>query len=152
MGKYYIAYGSNLDPDRMAKRCPGAAEVGTAVLADRELVFRRSGTGFYLSLDRKKGSLVPCAVYAISSGDEAALDRYEGYPGYYRKEHEDINVEGAGVLRGCILYVLGEDRPYGVPEDSYMKICESGYRHFGFDTALLLEAKKRSAARALLEG
>jgi hypothetical protein len=31
---YYFAYGSNLDPAQMARRCPGATLVGPAQLAN----------------------------------------------------------------------------------------------------------------------
>ena len=39
--KEYFAYGSNLNFDQMAYRCPEATVVGTAKLDDYELAFRR---------------------------------------------------------------------------------------------------------------
>ena len=43
--KYYLAYGSNLNIQQMAVRCPGARAVGTATIRDFKLAFRGSGTG-----------------------------------------------------------------------------------------------------------
>ena len=47
--RFYIAYGSNLNLQQMKHRCPTAEVVGTAVLRNWKLWFRRSrchsGTG-----------------------------------------------------------------------------------------------------------
>ena len=36
----YFAYGSNMNPSRMAKRCPGAIALGGAVLLNHRLAER----------------------------------------------------------------------------------------------------------------
>ena len=36
----YFAYGSNMNPARMAKRCPGAIDLGGAVLRNHRVVER----------------------------------------------------------------------------------------------------------------
>ena len=72
--RYYIAYGSNLNVQQMRMRCPNASILGTAVLKDWELLFKGSGTGFYLTIERCENSSVPVAIWEI---DEKALDRYE---------------------------------------------------------------------------
>ena len=38
--KYYVAYGSNLNREQMAHRCPEAKLVGTGMLSNYEMVFR----------------------------------------------------------------------------------------------------------------
>ena len=49
MKKLYIAYGSNMDEEQMAFRCPTATLVGTAIVEGYELMFKggkyRSGIG-----------------------------------------------------------------------------------------------------------
>ena len=40
MDNLYIAYGSNLHLDKMAKRCPSAKIVGTSEIKDYKLTFR----------------------------------------------------------------------------------------------------------------
>lgn len=87
MKKCYLAYGSNLNQEQMGYRCPHAQAVGTAQLEGWRLVFRGSGSGNYLTIEPAPGYVAPVAVWAVTEADEAALDRYEGYPVFYRKEH-----------------------------------------------------------------
>ena len=43
--RYYRAYGSNLDMERMGKRCPYAVVVGTTEIMGYRLLFKKSKTG-----------------------------------------------------------------------------------------------------------
>ena len=52
--KEYFAYGSNLNFEQMAYRCPEATAVGTARLDGYELAFRRG----YLTILPKEGATV----------------------------------------------------------------------------------------------
>lgn len=78
--RYYIAYGSNLNVYQMRFRCPSARIIGTAIIPNYELLFKGSKTGSYLTIEPKDGSSVPVAAWETTAEDEAALDRYEGYP------------------------------------------------------------------------
>ena len=92
--RYYIAYGSNLNLRQMKMRCPTAKVMGTSVIKDYELLFKGSLTGAYLTIEPKKGSEVPVAVWIVTETDEEALDRYEGCPVfYYKKDMELISRE-----------------------------------------------------------
>lgn len=84
--RYYIAYGSNLNIRQMRMRCPHARVIGTAVIKDYELLFKGSLTGAYLTIEPKKGGEVPVAAWEVTESDEAALDRYEGFPTFYYKK------------------------------------------------------------------
>ena len=64
MSKYYLAYGSNLNVRQMRYRCPEARIVGISVIKNYELLYKGSKTGAYLTIEKKKGSLVPVAVTA----------------------------------------------------------------------------------------
>ena len=86
MNKYYLAYGSNLSMAQMAQRCPDAVYVGTAELKDYQLLFKGSQSGSYLTVEPKKGSMVPVLVWRISERDEHYLDRYEGYPSFITRK------------------------------------------------------------------
>ena len=92
--RYYIAYGSNLNIRQMRMRCPQARVVGTAVIKDYELLFKGSLTGAYLTIEPKKGSSVPAAVWEVTETDEAALDRYEGFPTFYYKKEMELDIRG----------------------------------------------------------
>ena len=48
--RYYLAYGSNLNIDQMAWRCPDAVPLGTAEIPNYRILFRGSKTGSYLTI------------------------------------------------------------------------------------------------------
>ena len=145
--RYYIAYGSNLNVEQMAFRCPNARPVGTAILENHTLFFRGSKTGSYLTIEPKIGGKVPVAVWAVTATDEAALDRYEGCPNFYYKADLTLDVTplGGGESRRmeCFAYIMNEGRPIGLPSDRYLQTCIEGYKHFGFDKRKLLRAVER---------
>ena len=71
----YFAYGSNLDLEQMAQRCPDAEIVGPVRLENYELRFRGSG---FATVAPKKGSTVYGLVWKLTPNCEQSLDRYEG--------------------------------------------------------------------------
>ena len=80
--KEYFAYGSNLNFEQMAYRCPEATAVGIAKLDGYELAFRRG----YLTILPKEGASVEGLIWSVTDHDESQLDCYEGYPTFYDKE------------------------------------------------------------------
>ena len=152
--KYYLAYGSNLNVQQMAWRCPGATPVGTTTLEGWQLVFRGSGTGSYLSIEPCKGASVPLGVWLISDEDERSLDRYEGFPHfYYKKTMHCVPVQnhltGETKTVDALVYIMHEDRPLGVPSRSYVQTCAQGYYDFYLDLEPLIDAVKRSIKEAV---
>ena len=136
--KYYLAYGSNLNLAQMFHRCPDAQVLGYTYLPGRHLVFRGSGSGNYLTLD-KGNDQVPCGVFAIQDDDELALDHYEGYPVFYQKQTLHVpEVMAVGtkevVLRDidAMIYTMPTDHRLGLPSTYYWKVCKQGYRDFHF--------------------
>lgn len=146
--RLYLAYGSNLNIAQMRWRCPGALVLGTAELNGWELLFRGSKTGSYLTVENAEGGMAPVAVWQVTPEDEAALDRYEGYPRFYYKK--EMRIRFTEIMTGetrdadAFIYIMHEDRPYGIPSELYMEICQEGYGTFGFDTRILEEARERS--------
>ncbi len=155
MKKYYLAYGSNLNREQMEYRCPNARPVGTAKLEGWRLLFRGSGSGNYLTIEPAPGCTVPVAVWTVTKADEAALDRYEGYPVFYRKETLAIAYTGlkTGAERQtrAFVYLMNDGHPAGLPTTRYMDTCAAGYRDFGFDTKVLLEARSYTREVSALE-
>ncbi len=141
---YYIAYGSNLNIRQMRMRCPSARIIGTSNLKDYELLFKGSKTGAYLTVEKKVGGSVPVAVWATTAADEAALDRYEGFPTFYYKAEVELPIKGIRTgkirTRRCYVYIMHEERPIGIPSVSYVQTCLEGYDSFGFDRQRLIEA------------
>lgn len=146
--RYYAAYGSNLNRWQMRCRCPNAKIIGTAELKDYELLFKGSKTGSYLTVERKKGGRVPIAIWSVTPEDERNLDRYEGFPTFYYKKELTVSVKGikTGIVRQrkIFLYIMHEDRPIGLPTDSYLDTCAFGYYAFGFPVETLENAYRRS--------
>ena len=68
----YFAYGSNIDLEQMARRCPAAQVVGPATLENYELAFRGSG---FATIVPKKGSDVHGLLWSITPLCEQALGR-----------------------------------------------------------------------------
>ena len=146
--KYYLAYGSNLNLSQMTFRCPTAYPVATAMIPDYELLFKGSKTGSYLTIEKKKGSCVPVAVWKVTPADEKRLDIYEGYPQFYYKKPMRISATMIGSKRkrelDAFVYIMHEERKFGIPTHAYLEGCVDGYRAFGFDPEILSAAVLRS--------
>lgn len=149
--RYYIAYGSNLNVRQMLMRCPSARIIGTSEVEDYRLMFKGSMTGSYLTIEPEKGCKVPVAVWDVTAKDELALDRYEGFPSFYYKKELVLPIKGIKTgkvrRRKVFVYIMHEERPFGVPSGYYMRTCAEGYRYFGFDFDTLVEAAAYSKAR-----
>ena len=137
--RLYLAYGSNLSEEQMAVRCPDAKIVGKAMLKDWKLCFK-----IHADIEPCDGGAVPVLVWEISEKDEAALDRYEGYPGYYTKTDITVNMTG---LRGkrsrsvtAMAYTMTEGHSLRMPMKGYYDILDEGYERFSFDKSILRQA------------
>lgn len=140
--KLYIAYGSNLNLAQMADRCPSARVIGKSEMKDWRLLFRGSRTGAVATVEPKKGSSVPVLVWEIKPADEAALDRYEGWPFLYRKETVKVKINGKTVK--AMVYIMNEGRPPGQPSCYYYSVILEGYKEAGFD----MDTPHRAAAKS----
>ena len=119
----YAAYGSNMDPAQMAKRCPHSPQRGTGWLEDWRLTFGGEGLGWegaLTTLVEDPGERVFVALYELSEGDEASLDRWDGASiGYYRKFTVRIATLDGDVV--AWLYVLN-DYEGGLPSARHLGI------------------------------
>ena len=143
---YYIAYGSNLNVEQMGYRCPSAKMIGTAVIKDYRLMFKGSKTGSYLTIEKAPGYEVPVGVWKVTKDDEAALDRYEGFPRFYYKKTFTLDCSD-GKRHRCMVYIMHEDRVLGLPSQYYVDTCAIGYQDFGFDVSYLVEAIRYSGGK-----
>lgn len=133
--RLYIAYGSNLNIRQMSERCPTAKVIGVSVLKGWRLIFRGGSMGAVATVERFRGSIVPIMVWQLQPHDEAALDRYEGWPHLYRKEALRVKLNGKSV--DAMIYIMNENRPYGSPSPSYFNTIRDGYIDAGFDISIL---------------
>ena len=103
--KEYFAYGSNLNFEQMAYRCPEATAVGIAKLDGYELAFRRG----FLTILPKEGASVEGLIWSITDHDESQLDCYEGYPTFYDKETLTVT-DADGTPHKIMVYTM--NAPY----------------------------------------
>lgn len=136
MKRYYIAYGSNLSLQQMKYRCPTAKVVGTSTLKDWRLLFNGPA-----SIERNEGYEVPVLIWDIQPEDEKSLDRYEGYPNYYRKAMLDVEVNGEKIE--AMVYIMNHNGE-SEPGMTYYNVLLEGYERFGFDKAILEKALEES--------
>lgn len=138
----YIAYGSNLNLPQMAFRCPTARVVGASEIKDYELLFRGVPGSSVATVEPLKGSSVPVLLWKLKERDLQALDRYEGFPHFYRKEILPVELKGKTV--SAMVYIMNDGHPFGAPSDYYLNTILEGYRSAGFDTEILEQAVEKS--------
>lgn len=104
----YAAYGSNMDPEQMALRCPHSPERGPGWLEGWRLTFGGediSWEGARATVVEDAGQRVFVVLYDVPDTDERALDRWDGATlDYYRKLRVRAQTLDGDVL--AWLYVL----------------------------------------------
>ena len=140
----YIAYGSNLNKEQMARRCPTARYVGTGMVEGYELKFKGRPEGAYATIDPKKGGKVPVAIWEIQPYDEFRLHQYEGYPNHYFTRNIPVKI-GNHEVTGMV-YIMNLRAQANLPSDKYYDTVEQGYKDCDLDIAYLEAAKERSKA------
>ena len=132
----YVAYGSNMNLEQMAYRCPNSKVVGNGKLCGWKLVFNVHAD----IIKSNKNDIVPVVVWNIADEDWRMLDRYEGYPSYYVKEVVDVVLDN-GETEEAIVYVMAENRK-GIypPASSYFNCIFKGYIDNGIYTYYLFDA------------
>jgi gamma-glutamylcyclotransferase (GGCT)/AIG2-like uncharacterized protein YtfP len=111
----YFAYGSNMDVNAMARRCPRSMALGPARLIRHRLAVMREG---WLTVARDPRCAVHGVLWDIRLAEMPALDRYEGLAqGLYAKLTQ--LVVGARGPRQAIVYVGANAGP-GVARRDYI--------------------------------
>ena len=131
-GKLYFAYGSNINLDQMAQRCPDAQVVGPVTLENYELLFRGNLRGAGVAtIAPREGSTVHGLLWNITPECERSLDYYEGYPHLYGKE--PVTVHGHdGQEHTVMAYVMTElCKEPSIPSFDYYNGILEGYRQNG---------------------
>ncbi len=126
--------------EQMRFRCPNSEVKANIMLEGYELEFKGSKS-FYATIKEKENNVVPVVLWEITKEDEMALDIYEGYPNFYRKEF--VNIEYDGKDAEVMTYVMNA-QTYGIPTERYINTIKEGYETAGFDTNLLYEFLAKS--------
>jgi gamma-glutamylcyclotransferase (GGCT)/AIG2-like uncharacterized protein YtfP len=133
----YFAYGMNTNLDSMAQRCPEAACLGPAELADYELEFAH-----HCNVKYKSGTRVPGLLWSITERDLDSLDITEGYPYYYTRL--GAVVEHAGESKLAIVYTMTGDAEPAPPGEYYWNLVQAGYQENKISQRELVRALNNS--------
>ena len=136
----YIAYGSNMNQDQMEMRCPGAQLIGTGRLRGYELEFNRHAT---IMESSNPGASIPVAVWEITPEHEHRLDRYEGYPRYYRKISCTVDLTNGEHIQGMAYQMC--EFVFSSPDKLYYEGIREAYTSLGLRSEI-----KRSLLPALM--
>ena len=142
----YVAYGSNMNLEQMAVRCPGARLIGTGLLHGYRLEFNRHAT---IVPTNDPGVAVPVAVWEITAQHEDRLDSYEGFPRYYRKLSCTVDLAEGEQIKGMVYQMCSFD--YFPPNETYFAGIRDAYESLGLRSEIkqvLQPALMRSYRRA----
>ena len=137
----YFAYGSNLDPAQMRRRCPHAAPGRPAILRGHRIAFgghSRTWGGPVATLVKDPNDWVDGLLYEMPLAELTVLDGYEGHPFAYRRKLLLIT-DDTGRRRRANVYVLPvveETRP----TPRYFGVIWRAYLRLGFDRTPLAAA------------
>ena len=124
----YFAFGSNMLPSRLQRRCPTAKVRARATAPGYRIAFDK------LSEDASgKANLVSCdngdsaigIVYELSPDDVDKLDAFEG-PGYRRQDDFVVTCFDSGEVLSTCTYVARERVPGLKPYDWYLALVLAG--------------------------
>ena len=140
----YFAYGSNISMTQMKRRCPQAKPMFKATLFNARMEFRKFADVAY---ERKKRSFVKGVVYEVTKSDIKALDRYEGFPKFYKKVR--CIVEGpCNKLYEAFMYKMQPNvRELELPPKSYLDVISEGYFEWNMSTTPLSKAWEYTAIK-----
>ena len=138
----YAAYGSNLDPQQMADRCPHSPLRGTGWVLGWRITFGGEGwDGALPTLAEESGAQVFVALYDITPSDESALDVWESADsGLYRKVRVRVDTMDGEQL--AWVYVLN-DFEGGMPSARTIGILADAADSAGAPTDYVAELRAR---------
>ena len=132
----YIAYGSNINLEQMAFRCPHSKVLGISEIKDFELEFRGVAT-----IVPKENASVPVLIWKLDERDLPILNRYEGWPRLYRQEKMEFELNGKTFEGMAYLMNYGKIAP---PSQQYYNTILQGYRENALDESFLQKALENS--------
>jgi hypothetical protein len=142
----YAAYGSNMDPAQMLRRCPSAPFAGTGWIPGWRLTFGAEEFGWEGALatvvpaqDTSPGVFV--ALYDLTEADEQALDAWEGADhGLYRKVRLRVHTLAGDVV--AYAYALDAFEG-GLPSARYLGAIADAAEAAGAPDDYLADLRRR---------
>lgn len=137
---YYAAYGSNINLEQMAFRCPNSKVVGVGRLNNWKLYFNYHAD---IKHTGEEKDVVPVLIWDIADEDWMMLDKYEGYPVYYVKVNVPVvDLKNQNQIVNCIVYVMSENSAgeFDFPSVTYYNCIADGYISNRMDLKYLEDA------------
>jgi hypothetical protein len=125
--RLYFAYGSNMCPEQMAQRCPGAEALGLVTLAGHRFIINERGVA---TLRPDPQAETPGMLWRISKDDVDTLDACEAHRKYvYDKCYRSLRMlDGHSV--GALLYIDHRHQTVGWCRSKYMaRIVHAAEQH-----------------------
>ena len=142
----YAAYGSNMHPEQMLKRCPHSPMAGTGWLHGWRLTFSGGDIGWEGALAtvvEDPDSSVFVVLYDVPDEDEMSLDRWEGSElGIHRKIRLRVDTDGEPVL--AWLYVL-DAYEGGLPSARYLGVMAEAAEIAGAPAEYVRDLRTRNS-------
>ena len=121
----YFAYGSNMCPEQMARRCPGGQALGQAELRDWRFLIN---TRTYATIEARPGAATHGVLWSLTPGHITELDHYEAVAeGMYFKK--TIIVQRADRPVEALVYI-DPVCELGQPKPAYIRTILDGAAHF----------------------
>jgi gamma-glutamylcyclotransferase (GGCT)/AIG2-like uncharacterized protein YtfP len=122
----YFAYGSNMCPEQMARRCPGGQALGQAELRDWRFLIN---TRTYATIEARPGAATHGVLWSLTPEHITELDHYEAVAeGMYFKK--TIIVQRTDGPVEALVYI-DPVCEFGQPEPAYLQTILDGAAHFG---------------------
>jgi gamma-glutamylcyclotransferase (GGCT)/AIG2-like uncharacterized protein YtfP len=140
----YAAYGTNLDPEQMRRRCPHSPVRGTGWLEGWRLTFGGEDLGWdgaLATLVESPGAHVFVALYDLTDYDARELDAWEGADtGLYRKIKVRVHTLDGDPL--AWVYVL-DGYEGGLPSARYLGVLADAAEAAGAPDDYVAELRSR---------
>ena len=129
----YFAYGKNCNNECMLERCPGAKQIGEAVLYNHTFIIDERGQGGgFSSVKRQEGSEVRGIAWLIPNNEiKNNLDKAEGVnmtPPVYRKETLKIHILGTDQFNVEALVYVSNQKEGFYARDDYIETILTGLK------------------------
>ena len=130
----YFAYGSNMDVEAMAQRCPRSRPIGLGRLARHRITLLPEGFANVLRDPRRQ---VHGVIWDLALADVRALDAYEDVgSGLYRKVIQPVLRAQGGPVQALVYIGRGEG---GLPVPGYLEGVLQAARGWKLPEAYLAE-------------
>jgi len=141
MSEYFFAYGTNISQDELNKHCPGAVLIGYGMLNNYMLEFRGYTGHAIAQICKKKGEVLPVAIWELPPESRYTIENYEKFPYLYKRQKAKAVLRGQKVTG--IIYINKQDLPVSEPDEKYLAVLRQAYKQADFDEYYIDSALQR---------